>query len=103
MWSAGGRNILSVKEAYVWCGDKFANPPANRKQAPVISLKKKQYGTVNILNPLPAISQAQIFSHINKIQIYLVILSLYTVFSVPELFTMQFNIVDEKYSHHIRS
>jgi len=35
-----GDYYILVKEAQVWCGDTFANPKANRKQAPFLSLNK---------------------------------------------------------------
>jgi len=38
VWKAGGRRLLLVKQAQERCGDRFANPPANGKQAPVIFL-----------------------------------------------------------------
>jgi len=41
VWSAGCRSLLFVKQAPVRCGDRYANPAANRKQARVISLNKK--------------------------------------------------------------
>jgi len=37
MWRAAGRIILLVNKAQVCCVDTIANPPANRKQALVIS------------------------------------------------------------------
>jgi len=36
VWSAGG--LWLVKQAHIRCGNRFANPPANRKQARAISL-----------------------------------------------------------------
>ena len=43
MWSAGGRRLSLVKQEQVGicCSDRFANPPANRKQAQGISPQEK--------------------------------------------------------------
>jgi len=35
-------------QGMVWCGNTFVNHPANRKQALVILLNKKQYSKVKI-------------------------------------------------------
>jgi len=69
VWS--GRRLLLSKEAQVRCSDRFANPPANRKQARVISLHFsawKNFKTTRLFLKLKS------SFHINKSQIYLVIL-----------------------------